>query len=173
MVKIMNNFGELLKKDSQISHEYEDEALVSSLRCTSMSYSLKEEQNSSEFKNKNQWLFNEDDEAQSFVFKDINEVEVPEVKEEEVQEEPVQEEPVQEESIQEEAVQEESVQEEAAQKLVPGECSSAGQRKEGRPEYQEPSRGQEHPDFFRPRDRQCQRAGPFRQLQKRCRRQFL
>lgn len=63
MVKIMNNFGELLRKDSQISHEYEDEALVSSLRCTSMSYSLKEEQNSSEFKNKNQWLFNEDDEA--------------------------------------------------------------------------------------------------------------
>jgi len=38
MVKIMNNFGELLKKDSQISHEYEDEALVSSLRCTSMSF---------------------------------------------------------------------------------------------------------------------------------------
>lgn len=38
-------------------------------------------------------FFNEDDEAQSFVFKDINEVEVPEVKEEPVQEESVQEEP--------------------------------------------------------------------------------
>nr|MCR4687586.1 hypothetical protein [Lachnospiraceae bacterium] len=60
-------------------------------------------------------FFNEDDEAQSFVFKDINEVEVPEVKEEPVQEEAVQEEPVQEEAVQEEAVQEEPVQEEAAQ----------------------------------------------------------
>ncbi len=60
-------------------------------------------------------FFNEDDEAQSFVFKDINEVEVPEVKEEPVQEESVQEEPVQEEPVQEESVQEESVQEEAVQ----------------------------------------------------------
>ena len=57
-------------------------------------------------------FFNEDDEAQSFVFKDINEVEVPEVKEEEVQEEAVQEEPVQEEAVQEEPVQEEAAQEE-------------------------------------------------------------
>ena len=62
-VKIMNNFGELLKKDCQISYEYEDEHLVSTLRCTSLSYSLREEPNSSDFKNKNRWLFSEDDEA--------------------------------------------------------------------------------------------------------------
>ncbi len=60
-------------------------------------------------------FFNEDDEAQSFVFKDINEVEVPEVKEEPVQEESVQEESVQEEPVQEEPVQEESIQEETVQ----------------------------------------------------------
>ena len=60
-------------------------------------------------------FFNEDDEAQSFVFKDINEVEVPEVKEEDGWEESVQEEVVQEESIQGEAVQEEAAQEEAVQ----------------------------------------------------------
>ncbi len=76
-------------------------------------------------------FFNEDDEAQSFVFKDINEVEVPEVKEEPVQEESVQEEPVQEETVQEESIQEEAeaVAEEPAKEDMPEETAEIDQTK--------------------------------------------
>ena len=61
MVKTMNNFNELLKQDSETVHEYDDERLVSTLRYTSLSHSLREEPNSEDFKNDNQWLFKEND----------------------------------------------------------------------------------------------------------------
>lgn len=62
MVKTMNDFSELLKQDSETVHEYDDERLVSTLRYTSLSHSLREEPNSEDFKNDNQWLFKENDE---------------------------------------------------------------------------------------------------------------
>lgn len=59
----MNNFSELLKNDATSDYEYEDEKLVSTIRYTSLSHSLREEPNSEDFKKDNQWLFNENDES--------------------------------------------------------------------------------------------------------------
>ena len=57
----MIEFKELLEQDSQTEHEFPDEKLVSTLRLTSLSHSLREEGNSEEFKDQNNWLFSADD----------------------------------------------------------------------------------------------------------------
>lgn len=77
MVKTMNNFIELLKKDEEAEHEFADENLVSSLYCTSLSHPLREEPNSPDFKTENQWLFRENDDSGSI--KVINFDRIPEM----------------------------------------------------------------------------------------------
>ena len=61
MVKTMNDFSELLKQDSETVHEYDDERLVSTLRYTSLSHSLREEPNSEDFKNDKYVVISEND----------------------------------------------------------------------------------------------------------------